>query len=439
EFYQAAALLGAVLLVKSLTSRNLPVFLSLLLGALFFAILARMTFVSIGDAFSLGFAQTVDSIGFVIIAGSMAAVCVERSGAAGRFVSASPRPLRYRGIAAIAVGLAAGLAPSPTVALALLRPWCRVAAGPCAQTPAATTTTLALALSAGQAFIYPSTVAVATAAILKVDLLAMLGVGVPLAVVAAVSGRLFVSYMATHVVGDSAPASAPGGEHGLTPADKRSIVVPTLVPLMLLIVVAFAQIPSEPLGRNFKELFVFMTRPTILLMLSLSLTLLMLRRWDEPVVSETGWLGEALIASARPLLITGTAGGFAALLQATGMAELIAERISELSLGLAVPFLAAAALKLLQGSPLVATLTAAGMTEPLLPALGLDDAAGRAFAAAAIGAGTLIAHINDPYFWLVADIAELTPVQALALHTLGTFVQAGVVILLLMLVRGFFV
>lgn len=439
EFYQAAALLGAVWLVGTLTARaNLPVVLSLLLGALAFAILARMTLVSIGDVFSLGFAQTVDSFGFVIIAGSVAAVCLERSGATDRFASAGGRFRRHRGVAAMAVGLLAGLAPSPTVALALLRPWCRVAGGPSPRSRAASITTLALALSAGQAFIYPSVVAVATVAILRVDPLAMLAVGIPLAVVAAVSGRLFVSRMARRVVGHATqPAdAAPEDEQGLTTADKRTILVPTLVPLLLLIVAAFAQIPSEPFGRDIKELLGFMTRPTIILVLTLGLTLLMLRRWDQPVVAETGWLGEALTASARPLLVTGTAGGFASLLQATGMAELIAERISDLHLALAVPFLVAAAVKVLQGSALVATLTAAGMTEPLLGALGLGDAVGHAFAAGAIGAGTLIAHVNDPYFWLVADIAEITPVQALALYTVGTLVQAGAVMLVLMLMRG---
>jgi GntP family gluconate:H+ symporter len=165
----------------------------------------------------------------------------------------------------------------------------------------------------------------------------------------------------------------------------------------------------------------------------------MLWRWDKAVVSEQGWLGEAVVAAAKPLLVTATAGGFAALLQAAGMAELMAERMSELRLGVVVPFLAAAMSKLLQGSPLVATLTAAGMLEPLLPALGLGDPWGRACAAAAICAGTLIAQINDPYFWLVADVAALKPTQALAVHTLGTLVQAGVVILVLIAVRGLLV
>ena len=75
--------------------------------------------------------------------------------------------------------------------------------------------------------------------------------------------------------------------------------------------------------------------------------------------------------------------------------------------------------------------------EPLLTSLGLDDATGRALTAAAIGAGTMIAHVNDPYFWLVADAAETTPTQTLALYTLGTLVQACIVVAALMLVCAF--
>ena len=83
EFYQAAVLCAAVAVVVLLASRAyLPFFLSLLLGGLFFAFLARMTLPSIGDTFSLGFAQTVDGLGLVIIAGCAVSTFLERSGAA---------------------------------------------------------------------------------------------------------------------------------------------------------------------------------------------------------------------------------------------------------------------------------------------------------------------------------------------------------------------
>ena len=145
------------------------------------------------------------------------------------------------------------------------------------------------------------------------------------------------------------------------------------------------------------------------------------------------WLERALAASAWPLLLTGIAGGFAAALQNAGMAEVLGERIFALKLGLFVPFLAVALMKALHGSSLVAALTAAGMLEPLLPALGLDSASGRLLAAAAIGAGTLVSHVNDPLFWLVGDIAGLNATQTLSLHSAGTAIQAAAGILLLWL------
>ncbi len=55
------------------------------------------------------------------------------------------------------------------------------------------------------------------------------------------------------------------------------------------------------------------------------------------------------------------------------------------------PSRVAAIMKLLQGSSLVAAITAAGMMMELLAPLGLGDAAGRAFAALAIGAGAMTA------------------------------------------------
>jgi GntP family gluconate:H+ symporter len=212
--------------------------------------------------------------------------------------------------------------------------------------------------------------------------------------------------------------------------------MPTLVPLAFLIAATFAQIPSEPLGRDAKEFFVFMARPTIVLALSLGLLLLVLRRWDKATVSDRGWLGDALTASVRPLLAVGAAGGFVSMIQATGMAELVAEHVTFLRLGIVVPFAAAALLKFLQGSPLVAILTAAGMTEPLLASLGLNGVWGPVLAALAIGAGTLIVHVNDPYFWLVADTAALTPTRTFLLYSLATLVQAACAALMLMVLAG---
>jgi GntP family gluconate:H+ symporter len=218
-----------------------------------------------------------------------------------------------------------------------------------------------------------------------------------------------------------------------TAIDVAGLALPTLLPIALLSVAGFAQTATEPLGRDGRDILGFWARPSVILILCCGLVVVLAWRSRPQGGGMQTWLERALSASVWPLLITGIAGGFAAALQNAGMAEMLGERVFALKLGLFVPFLAAALMKLLHGSSLVATLTAAGILEPLLPALGLDAASGRLLAAGAIAAGTLVSHVNDPLFWLVGDIAGLDATQTLGLHSAGTAIQAGAGILLLWL------
>jgi GntP family gluconate:H+ symporter len=46
-------------------------------------------------------------------------------------------------------------------------------------------------------------------------------------------------------------------------------------------------------------------------------------------------------------------------------------------------------------------------------------------AAAAAGAGSIaICHVNDPFFWIAADMARLSPGRALRTISLGSLVVA---------------
>jgi len=87
-------------------------------------------------------------------------------------------------------------------------------------------------------------------------------------------------------------------------------------------------------------------------------------------------------------------------------------------------------------------ITAAGMMQPLITALGLDGANARALAALAIGAGAMtVSHVNDDYFWLVADRAGFTPLRGLTAFSIGTLLQGlltVIVLLLLSLLTGMF-
>jgi GntP family gluconate:H+ symporter len=164
--------------------------------------------------------------------------------------------------------------------------------------------------------------------------------------------------------------------------------------------------------------------------IAITLGVLFAGRWQPSALASRAW--------APLLLAVGAAGGLSRVFDETGMAELLAEYALHPRYGILTPFLAAAIVKTMQGNSLTAVLTASGMVEPMLPALGLDSGGGRALAAAAVGAGSMaICHVNDPFFWIAAAMARLSPGRALYVISLGSVVMAVGALVVLAALRQF--
>jgi GntP family gluconate:H+ symporter len=384
---------AVAVLVFAVQRLRLPVYLALMAVVVGYGIAADMTFQSIGKAFGLGFVATVEQVGLLVVAGALVGAPVIK------------QPLS--GAGAAVAGALAGLGGSAAGGLALLQP-----AGDGAPRRALG---LALVLIAVHALVAPSPLAVAAAAVLRADLKSMLAIAIPVAAIAAASGWL---YLAQRMPAGDSPRGA-----------LSWAWLALAVPVALLIVQAVAQIPSEPLGKGgAREFYTGISRPLILAVLAIALALALSRRWQPAVLADTSW--------APLFLAVGAAGGLARVLDETGMAELLAERVLDPRLGVLAPFLAAAVVKTLQGNSLSAVLTASGMVEPMLPALGLDSPAGHALAAASVGAGSLaICHVNDPVFWIAAHIGRLSPGRALGLVSLGSLIMAIVAAVLLSIAK----
>ena len=379
----ALALPFAVVAIVLLIQRfRVPAFLAVMAVVVAYGIATQMTFQSIGKAFGLGFVAALEQSGLLVMAGALV----------GRLLIKQPLPAP----AAALAGALGGLGGSASGALALLQPAGRAVG-------------LALILLAAHALVAPSPLAVAAASVVHADIATMAWIAVPVAIVAAAVG------WALFARGD--------GERGRVSLGWLAVAIP----IALLIVQSFAQMPSEPLGKGgAREFYTGISKPLVLAVLAIALAILLSRRWQPLLLADTSW---------APLLLTvGAAGGFARVLDETGMSELLAEYMLDSRLGLAVPFLAAATVKTMQGNSLSAVLTATGMVEPMLPALGLDSPTGRALAAAAAGAGSIaICHVNDPFFWIATHMAGITPARGLRLIGLGSAVVALVALGLLAL------
>ena len=372
------AVVAIVLLIQRL---HLPAFLAIMATVVVYGIAADMTFQSVGKAFGLGFTAALEQAGLLVVAGALVQALVLR------------QPLGT-GTSAL-VGALAGLGASATGGLALLQP-----AGQDAPRRAVG---LALTLLAVSSLVAPSPLAVAAASVMKASNTAMLTVAVPLAAIAALLGWWAVARQL--------PSTTVAGW-----LDWTWLAV--LIPIALLIVQSVAQMPSEPLGKGgAREFYIGISKPLMLAAIAITLGVLFAGRWQPSALAGRSW---------APLLLTvGAAGGLARVFDETGMAELLAEYALHPRFGILTPFLAAAIVKTMQGNSLTAVLTASGMIEPMLPALGLDSTSGRALAAAAVGAGSMaICHVNDPFFWIAASMGRLSPGRALSVISLGSAVMA---------------
>ena len=383
------AVVAIVLLIQRL---RLPAFLAIMATVVVYGIAADMTFMSLGKAFGLGFTASLEQAGLLVVAGALAGALVLR------------QPLGT-GTSAIA-GALVGLGASATGGLALLQP-----AG---QEAPRRALGLALILLVFSALVPPSPLAVAAASVMKVNVSTAFAIALPIAVIASLLGWWHVARQV--------PAADVAGR-----LDWTWLAV--FIPVALLIVQSVAQMPSEPLGKGgAREFYIGISKPLMLAAVAITLAVLFAGRWQPSALAGRGW--------APLLMAVGASGGLSRVFDETGMAELLAEHALHPGFGLLTPFVAAAIVKTLQGNSLTAVLTASGMVEPMLPALALDSASGRALAAAAVGAGSMaICHVNDPLFWIAASMGRLSPGRALAVISLGSAVMASAALVVLAAVK----
>lgn len=129
-------------------------------------------------------------------------------------------------------------------------------------------------------------------------------------------------------------------------------------------------------------------------------------------------------------------GALGATLAMTGAGEALGRFFLQLNLPhILVPFLVAAALQTVQGSRVVTMLVAPSLLLPLIPELGLPAE----ILILTMASGTfLFSHVNDPFFWIFGELAELEPSEVFRSNTLGNAFMGVVSFLLVSGVYVFF-
>lgn len=198
--------------------------------------------------------------------------------------------------------------------------------------------------------------------------------------------------------------------------------LPLLVPLLLIVLNTVATAidrnnqgvlspDADYTPSRYAEILAFIGNPVIALIIGIVLAVyVLLPRWT-PRKDVHDWMSQAAASAGLIILITGAGGALGQVLRDSGVGDALAEAIADISLpGVLVPFLIASLVRVAQGSGTVAMITAASVSAPLVGGLGLSALA----AALACCAGSMVfSYFNDSYFWVVTRFTGLEGTAAL--------------------------
>jgi Gnt-I system low-affinity gluconate transporter len=139
------------------------------------------------------------------------------------------------------------------------------------------------------------------------------------------------------------------------------------------------------------------------------------------------------------ILLTGAGGVFKQVLVDTGAGKVIAELMANLGLPIIIfAFIAAAVIRVIQGSATVAMITAAGLVSPLLAASSFNGPELACMVIAIASGASILSHVNDSGFWLVSQYLGLSEKQTFkswsTMTTILAFTGFGVAILINLIV-----
>lgn len=419
--------LSIVFIVLATTKLQLHPFLALLITAFGFGILSGMPLPEVVKSVNDGFGGTIGYIGIVILAGSIIGTFLEKSGGAYRLATSTLRLTGEKNVP-LAMGCVGYVVSIPVFCdsgFVLLSSLMKALARKAGITLAASAIALSLGLYATHTMVPPTPGPVAAAGIIGADLGLTIMWGLLVSLFALATGWLFATQVAAriHIDPDGHETKTPPSLDDSPSAFKS--LLPIMLPILLIVLRSIAELPEKPLGTGpVIELLGFLGQPVVALLIGVALATLLPKKLDRTMLSSGGWVGEAILAAATIIIITGAGGAFGKVLQNSGIAKIIGENLTGSPLGILLPFVIAAGIKTAQGSSTVAIITTASLVAPLLASLGLDSDTAKALVVVVIGAGAMVvSHANDSYFWVVTQFSNMDVKTGYRLQTLGTLVQ----------------
>lgn len=436
--YELIVLLILVVAIVLVTARwKVSPFLALIGAAILAAFAYKIPLAEVASTVTTAFGSTMGNIGLVILFGTMIGIILERSGAAISMADALIKVLgtKFPNLTLTIIGYIVSIpvfCDSGYVVLNSLRKAITLRTGVSAL---ATSVAMMTGLYATHTMVPPTPGPLAAAESIGIadNLGLIIAVGLPVAAISALAGLAYASRF-----NKSTWTPLPSeDENDLADLDYEQLrasfgklphpalaFLPILVPLILICAASIAKLPSQPLGAGtLVELLSFIGTPVIALIFGL-LSATLLLRGNNKLADFNEQMHESVLTAAPILLITGAGAALGAVLAASKLTTILSDSLSGLGLGLAVPFLIAAALKSAQGSSTVSMVTTSALVAPMLGSLGLDSQLGMVISVLAVGAGAMVvSHANDSYFWVVSQLSRIPVITAYKTLSIATAIQ----------------
>ncbi len=421
-------ILAVVLIIVLTTHLKIHPFLALLIVSILYGLAVGMPFQEIIHSINNGFGDTLGKIGLIIFLGVIIGAFLENTGGA---YSIAEKVLKLIGSKRVpsAMGIIGYIVSIPVFAdsgFLLLHPLNKSLSKKAKISLAGSAVALGLGLLASHTLVPPTPGPIAAAGILDADLGLVIALGIPISLVALMAGIIYArKYAARTYI--SADLSGTLKEQQIRNSEDRpgtlSSSIPILAPILLIVLKSVLNPSRMGWEHPVLEIIQFLGEPVIALLIGVFLCLLLPNRLDKEMLSATGWVGKAVKDAASIVLITGSGGIFGAILQNSGIAEVLGTTLTDYNLGIFLPFLLAAALKTAQGSSTVALITAASIILPMMPSLGFETDLDKALVVVALGAGSsVVSHANDSFFWVVTQMSGMDVKTGYRLFSMGTLV-----------------
>lgn len=450
-----------VAIVIATVKFKLHPFLTLLVAAIVTGFAGQLEAPVVVAKVSEGFGNTLRSIGIVVACGTIIGLFLERSGGAAAIAASILRRVG-EGRAPLAMNLAGYVISIPVFCdsgFVIMAPVNRALVRRTGVSRAVLAVALATGMYSTHVFVPPTPGPLAAAGELGVDMGLVILVGLPVALVAALAGLAWALLVVARFAPEedaepleveSPPLDAPPAAsldalpaEGTRPVSTLLSYAVLILPILLIaakstldslptspsgeggaiagMVTRIVDTPLLPGGGDLRGIIAFLGEPVIAILLGVAMAL-RLKQGGEG--SALDWVSASLVSAGTILLITGAGGSFGAVLRETGMGDTVARSLAEWEIGILLPFVIAAVLKTAQGSSTVAMITTAAIVSPLLPAMGYTSPLAEALVVAAIGAGAMtVSHVNDSYFWVVAQFTGIDTATALRSFTSASLVQ----------------